>query len=133
MIDSRAEYGKLFQDGSMNAKMLLIFKGFFNSAELTRSFFVYTINSMHYEFDPTKDEGNLGKHGVSLTEADGFEWEAAVVREDTRKQYAERRFEAKGYIGDRLHVMVFCLRDDAVRIISLRKANPREVKSYAET
>lgn len=73
------------------------------------------------------------KHGVSLADADGFEWETAVVREDARKQYAEPRFEAKGYIGDRLHVMVFCLRVQTLRVISLRKANPREVKSYAET
>ncbi len=38
-----------------------------------------------------------------------------------------------GYIGHRLHVMVFCLRAETVRVISLRKANPREVKIYAET
>ena len=88
---------------------------------------------MNYEFDPDKDEGNFEKHGLSLADADGFEWDAAVVREDRRKRYAEPRFEAKGYIGERLHVMVFCLRTDAVRVISLRKANPREVKSYAET
>lgn len=88
---------------------------------------------MDYEFDPAKDESNLDKHGLSLADADGFEWETAVVREDTRRQYAEPRFEAKGYIGDRLHVMVFCLRVDAVRVISLRKANQREEKSYAKT
>ncbi len=56
-----------------------------------------------------------------------------MVREDTREHYAETRFEAKGYIGNRLHVMVFCIRSEVVRVISLRKANPREVKSYAET
>ncbi|AAF84371.1 BrnT family toxin [Xylella fastidiosa] len=88
---------------------------------------------MNYEFDSAKSESNLDKHGLSLADADGFEWETAVVREDTRKQYAEPRFEAKGYIGNRLHVMVFCLRGDAVRVISLRKANSREVKSYADT
>lgn len=88
---------------------------------------------MHYEFDPVKDEMNFDKHGLSLADADGFEWEAAVVREDTRKRYAEPRFEAKGYIGDRLHVMVYCLRADAVRVISLRKANSREVNDYAKT
>lgn len=88
---------------------------------------------MHYEFDPAKDASNMDKHGLSLAEAGDFEWETAVVHEDTRKRYDEPRFEAKGYIGDRLHVMVFCLRADAVRVISLRKANPREVKSYAET
>lgn len=59
--------------------------------------------------------------------------ETAVVREDTRKQYAEQRFEATGHIGERLHVMVYCPRQDAVRVISLRKANKREEKRYAET
>jgi uncharacterized DUF497 family protein len=29
--------------------------------------------------------------------------------------------------------MVLCIRGNVVRVISLRKANPREVKSYAET
>jgi hypothetical protein len=85
---------------------------------------------MSYEFDPVKVESNLDKHGVSLADADGFEWETAVVREDTRKQYPEQRFEAKGLIGERLYVMVYCLRADAVRVISLRKANPREVNRY---
>jgi len=88
---------------------------------------------MDYEFDPGKDQGNIGKHGLSLADAEGFEWETALVREDARKRYAEPRFTATGYIGDRLHVMVFCLRVEVVRVISLRKANPREVKSYAET
>ena len=88
---------------------------------------------MDYEFDPTKDKSNLDKHGLSLAQAEGFEWETAVVREDTRKQYAEKRLEATGYIGERLHVMVYCLRPDAIRVISLRKANTREVKRYAET
>jgi len=88
---------------------------------------------VNYEFDLTKDDGNLEKHGLSLADAEDFEWETAVVHEDTRKQYAEPRFQAAGYIGNRLHVMVFCLRIDAVRVISLRKANPREVKNYAET
>ena len=87
---------------------------------------------MHYEFDPVKNKINFDKHGVSLVDAEGFEWETTVVREDTRKQYAEQRFEATGLIGDRLHVMVYCLRGDVVRVISLRKANQREVKRYVE-
>ncbi len=44
---------------------------------------------MNYEFDSAKSKSNLDKHGLSLADADGFEWETAVVREDTRKQYAE--------------------------------------------
>jgi uncharacterized DUF497 family protein len=88
---------------------------------------------MYYAFDPSKDTTIMDKHGLSLADAGGFEWKTAVVHEDARKQYAEPRFTATAYIGDRLHVMVFCLRANTVRVIGLRKANPREVKSYAET
>ncbi len=88
---------------------------------------------MDYEFDFAKDISNKAKHDLSLAEAKHFEWETAVVSEDRRKKHAEARYVATGYIGDRLHVMVFCLRSEAVRVISLRKANFREVKRYAET
>ena len=87
---------------------------------------------MHYEFDPVKDDSNFKKHGLRLSDAESFDWETAWVLEDGRQAYAERRYEAKGYVGERLCVMVFCLRANAVRVISLRKANLREVKSYAE-
>ena len=85
---------------------------------------------MTFDFDPAKNVKNLAKHGVSLLEADHFEWETAAIREDTRKAYAEQRFEATGLIGERLFVMVYCLRKSAFRMISLRKANTREVKRY---
>ncbi|WP_338860983.1 BrnT family toxin [Mycetohabitans rhizoxinica] len=88
---------------------------------------------MDYEFDPTKDDSNLDKHGLSLADAEFFEWETAVVRGDTRKEYAEQRFEAMGYIGERLHVLIYCFRGDVICVISLRKANKREEKRYAET
>ena len=97
---------------------------------MTWVLFVYTINKILHEFDPIKDEINFDKHGVSLVDADGFEWETAAAREDIRQQYAEQRFQATGLIGERLYVMVYCLRGDVVRAISLRKANPREVKRY---
>ena len=56
---------------------------------MARQFGVYTIIHMDYEFDPAKDESNIDKHGLSLVIAEGFEWETAVVCEDTRKSYAE--------------------------------------------
>jgi hypothetical protein len=88
---------------------------------------------MNYEFDAAKNESNLEKHGLLLSDAEGVEWGTSIVHEDTRKQYPEPRFQATGYVGERLHVMVFCFRADTVRVISLRKANSKEVKSYAET
>jgi uncharacterized protein len=49
---------------------------------------------------------------------------------DTRPDYGEPRFIALGLIGNRPHVMVFTPRGDMVRIISLRKANAREITRY---
>ncbi|MDR2333750.1 MAG: BrnT family toxin [Burkholderiaceae bacterium] len=86
---------------------------------------------MRYTFDPAKQAANVAKHGVFFAAADDFEWEAALVEADTRRNYGETRFTAVGLIGERVHVMVFNLRETTVRIISLRRANSREVKHYA--
>jgi uncharacterized DUF497 family protein len=88
---------------------------------------------MRYEYDPQKLAANVKKHAVWFEEAVEFEWETANLTIDDRNFYLETRFEAIGYIRERVYVMIFCLRVNAVRIISLRKANNREVKRYAET
>lgn len=92
---------------------------------------------MNVTFDPAKDAVNLAKHGVSLADAVGFEWDAAVVWPDKRRDYGEARMVALGYIGLRIMTVVFVDRPPEQpterRIISLRKTNSREVKRYAET
>ena len=55
---------------------------------------------------------------------------ASLIWEDTRKDYGECRLCALGFIGERLHNVVFTIRDNIYWIISLRKANKREVKRY---
>jgi len=97
---------------------------------------VHTINTLRYEHDPKKLAANVAGHGVWFHEADDFDWKSAVVNLDSRRARSESRLAAVGYIGDRLHVMVFTLSVNVVRIISLRnlrRANRREVKRYAET
>ena len=88
---------------------------------------------MIIQFDPAKDAKNTDKHGVSLGAAEGFEWEQAVTWPDQRRDYGEDRIAGLGYIGDQLFYVVFVARGEVRRIISLRKANQREVKRYAET
>jgi len=86
------------------------------------------------EFDPAKDAANLRKHGVSLALAADFEWDTAHIEEDKRFDYEEQRFKATGYIGMRLYVLIYCLiDDDSTRAISLRPAEPKEYRQYAET
>ena len=85
---------------------------------------------MRFEFDPAKLAANVAKHGVCFSAMDDFEWETAHIDIDSRKSYGESRLCATGLVGTRLLVLVFTLRESAVRIISLRKANQREVRRY---
>ncbi len=87
---------------------------------------------MKIEFDPAKDDINRKKHGVSQQAANDFDWDTALEREDDRFDYGEMRFVALGLIGNRLHVMVFAegTDEDAVRVISLRRAEKHEMRFY---
>jgi len=51
---------------------------------------------------------------------------------DDRFPYGEARSIATGLIGERVHVPVFTMRSEAMRVISLRKANCREVLKYVD-
>jgi len=85
---------------------------------------------MQLTWDEKKRLETLKKRGIDFAIACDFAWETASVIADARSDYGEDRFVAMGYIADRLYVMAFTMRGDIVRIISLRKANDREIKSY---
>lgn len=53
-----------------------------------------------------------------------------LVELDARHDYGEARYRLMGKIEERLYVVVYTLRPDAIRIISARKANQREVRHY---
>ena len=84
-------------------------------------------------FDPTKNTTNIAIRGLSFELVEQMEWATALMEEDTRKAYGEQRFQVLGFIGERLHALVFTPREGIVHVISLRKANSREVKRYAKT
>jgi uncharacterized protein len=87
---------------------------------------------MQIEFDPAKDAANREKHGVSLVLAGEFDWEAALVWVDERFEYNEIRMIALAPRTGILYYVAFVNRGEARRIISLRRANRREVKHYVE-
>ena len=85
---------------------------------------------VRYQFDAAKARANLAVHGIDFGTAAEFDWDSALVLEDSRRDYGEPRFIGIGLIGNRVHVMVFTPRGEMVRIISLRKANAREIRRY---
>jgi len=86
---------------------------------------------MQIEYDEAKNAINIKDRGLSFELALRFDWESSEVREDTRRDYGEQRFQATGFIGEHLHRLVFTLRGGKARIISLRRANKRERRQYA--
>lgn len=87
---------------------------------------------MEYEWDEAKRQSNLAKHGVDFAAIDQFEWSTAVVSEDRRRTYGERRWLALGKIGNRVHALIYTERDWRKRIISLRKSKRKEVDVYEQ-
>ncbi len=85
---------------------------------------------MQYEWDENKRAANLARHNVDFVAVVDFEWDTAFEAIDDRFNYAEERWIALGFIGKRLHVMVYTCRAETIRIISLRRANKREKKYY---
>lgn len=83
---------------------------------------------MAIEFDPAKDAANLAKHGRSLARA--ADMDIAVVVEDDRFDYGERRYRAFGEIDGAWHCLAFAVRGTVVRAISLRRAHEREIRRH---
>lgn len=87
---------------------------------------------MPIEFDPEKSRRNVGRGRITFEEADAFEFETAIVREDRRFAYPERRFQAIGRMGAIVAFLVFTPIPGGFRVISLRKANRKERRTWSE-
>ena len=83
-----------------------------------------------YKWDEKKNKANIEAGCPGFEAVEEFEWETAVIFPSSRS--GESRWGAIGYIGDRLHYIVYSRRGDRRRIISLRRASKKEERRYAE-
>lgn len=88
---------------------------------------------MQITFVPDKNDRNIQGRGLAFMSMSEMDWATAYIGEDQRKDYGEPRFRVLGCINGRLHAAVFTPRADKLHVISLRKANSREVKIYEKT
>jgi len=87
---------------------------------------------MRITYDPAKNDRNIAERGLSFELVAELDWDKAVAVEDTRKDYGERRLQVAARLENRLHIAVITIRGDAVHVISLRKANRKEVRLYEQ-
>lgn len=86
---------------------------------------------MKIESDQKKSDSNLRKHGVTFEEGASVLLDPlALVREDNDSE-GEQRLVALGMSSlGRLLLVVYTMRDDAIRLISARRATKTERKHY---
>ena len=87
---------------------------------------------MKITFDPIKNKTNRLKHRVDLTEVEAvFYDDRAITIED--KDHAEERFFTLGIDGfGRLLAVSYHYRNEDIRVISARLAEPHERRAYGE-
>ena len=87
---------------------------------------------MHISFDPGKNEADIQSRGLPFSLVEPSDWSRAIIEEDLRHDDGDPRYLAPGHIDERLSAVVFTPRAGLIHVISLRNANVREVKIYAQ-
>lgn len=84
-----------------------------------------------YEWDEAKRISNLEKHSIDFRDVYLFAWNSAEFYPSPR--HSEMRWIAIENLKERLHCVIYTERGNLRRIISMRKANPREARRYAQS
>lgn len=85
---------------------------------------------MKFERDEDKRRANLQKHGIDFADVSQvFEYLRRTII-DERFDYGEIRFFTLGLLNGRIVAVSHTETDDAVRIISARRANRNEQAKY---
>ncbi len=84
------------------------------------------------EWDEEKKQTNFSDHGLSFEDAETVFSGECMTFEDARYDYGEPRFVTLGRLEGRTVVIAHTPRGENTRIISMRKANSREQKTYKE-
>ena len=89
------------------------------------------VQRVEFEWDDIKDNACFESRGFDFAYAiRAFFDPQRIVVQDRRRDYGEDRYRLIGMIDGRAYVVVYTMRNSTVRIISTRKANPKEVTDY---
>jgi len=89
---------------------------------------------IHLEWDATKAELNLRKHGIDFEDAAHvfLDWNRLECFDD-REDYDEDRWATIGRVDTAILYVVYTVRNaDTIRIISARQANASERQKYRQ-
>lgn len=83
------------------------------------------------QFDSAKNAANIAKHGVSLADGDGVLLDPLALTVEDSTSRGEQRWQTIGVnsFGE-LMIVVWANRGNDVRLISVRKPEPKERRDY---
>ena len=91
----------------------------------------YLLRDEAFEWEDAKAALNWRNHAVSFEMArDAFSDAFALEWPDDRQDAGERRFILLGMVEHRVLFVAYTMRDDRIRIISARRAEPQERRRY---
>ena len=91
---------------------------------------------MNFEWDDNKEKQNIKKHDVSFSMAASVFFDSYRLEWlDKRNSLFEDRYITIGYDlkADIILYVVYCVRDEKIRIISARKTNKKERSEYYDS
>ena len=91
---------------------------------------MYNIH-MEFEWDPAKSQSNLRKHGIDFETAKSLWLDESRV-EIRAPHPVEDRMVLIAKHGDKVWAAIYTARQNAIRIISVRRARQKEVDLYEE-
>ncbi|MDE1158055.1 MAG: BrnT family toxin [Neorhizobium sp.] len=86
---------------------------------------------MEFEFNAEKSASNKDKHGIDFVEAQAL-WLDEWLFSHPVAAHDEIRYIVTGRIGQKLWTAVITMRDDRLRIISVRRARKDERRNYED-
>ncbi len=81
-------------------------------------------------FDPVKRAKTLSERGLDFLDAQEVFAGDVFTFEDRRRDYGEARQISVGFLNGRMVFVCWVERADSRHIVSMRKANEREVRTY---
>ncbi len=83
-----------------------------------------------FEFDETKSQANLLKHGINFVEAQGLWNDPRLLEVPAKTGGDEPRYLMIGLIKNKYWSAIITYRAMNIRLISVRRARPEEVELY---
>jgi uncharacterized protein len=83
-----------------------------------------------FEFDQAKSAANKLNHGIDFVEAQELWAGGTLAFAPARPLEDELRMAAIGVLDDKHWVAFYTMRGEVIRLISVRRARPKEVEYY---